>query len=142
VPQTADEQASEHDDGKQQEAERRAREIAGTTADPPLVPRMLLVKPNCSIAVAAASVTIAKLTPRTRSADTPVTNPSAVATATPQTAASGTASPASSTAWKTVKAATPASASWTSEICPTKPVITTNDMQITVPAIETVSALR
>src|SRR5215218_9024105 len=63
-------------------------------ADPP-APQVVLLKPNCSIATAAASVTTARLTPRTRSADAPAAKPTAVATATPQIAAGTNEKPAS-----------------------------------------------
>ena len=46
-------------------------------------PHVELAKPNCSMATAAASVTTARLTPRTRSAEAPATNPSTVAARTP-----------------------------------------------------------
>ena len=43
-------------------------------ADPP-APQVVLLNPNCSIATAAASVTTARLTPRTRSAEAPAAKP-------------------------------------------------------------------
>ena len=41
-----------------------------------------------------------------------------------------------------VKPATPASASWTTEIWPTKPTMTTSERQMTTPSSELISACR
>ncbi len=87
-------------------------------------------------------VTTASATPRTRSADTAVTRPSTTAAAMPASGASGKPIPASTARCETVKPATPASASWTTEIWPTKPVMTTSDSAITMPISEFVSAWR
>ena len=105
-------------------------------------PQVGLTKPKLSMATAAASVTTARLTPRTRSADTAVTRPSSTAAAMPASGASGKPMPASTARCETVKPATPASASWTTEIWPTKPVITTSERAITIPISEFVSAWR
>src|SRR6478752_8869608 len=88
---------------------------SGTGDAEPPAPHVLLLKPNCSIATAAASVTTARDTPRTRSAEAPAAKPSAVAAATPQIAAGTNPRPASSVTCATVKPATPASATCTSD---------------------------
>ena len=54
----------------------------GEPVAPP--PHVVLLKTKLKIATAAASVTTARLTPRTRSAETAVTRPSSTAAATPE----------------------------------------------------------
>ena len=60
----------------------------GEPARPP--PQVLLTKPKFSIATAPASVTTARLTPRTRTAETAVTRPMTIATAMPPAPRPGT----------------------------------------------------
>ena len=60
----------------------------------------------------------------------------------PASGASGKPIPASTARCETVKPATPASASWTTEIWPTKPVMTTSERAMTIPINEFVSAWR
>jgi hypothetical protein len=103
---------------------------------------VVLRKPKFAIATAAASVTTARLTPRTRSADTAVSSPSRTAAALPASGASGKPMPASTARCEIVKPATPARASCTTEIWPTKPVMTTSDSAISVPISEVISASR
>ena len=129
-----------NDESKPKLKPKTCGEGTGEAAEPP--PQVELTKPNCSIATAAASVTTARLTPRTRKAETPMTSPSKVAAATPSKGPSGNPMPWSTAMCETVKPATPASASWTTEIWPTKPVITTSDRQIKAPSSETTSACR
>ena len=50
--------------------------------------------------------------------------------------------PWSTARWESVKPATPASASWTTEICPTKPVITTSERHMIIASTEVISACR
>ena len=108
-------------------------------APPPHVP---LWKPKLTIATAAASVTTARPR-RARAAPTPPSRARArTAAATPASGASGKPIPASTARCETVKPATPASASCTTEIWPTKPVMTTSDSAITMPISEFVSAWR
>ena len=54
-------------------------------------PQVVFRKTNCSIATAAASVTTARLTPRTRSAETATMSPHTVATSAPISIAQGEA---------------------------------------------------
>ena len=104
----------------------------GRAAESP-PPQRRLTKPNCSIATAAASVTTARLTPRTRSAETADEQPEHGRDGAPISGPSGNAEAVRRSArCEMVKPATPASASCTTEIWPTKPVITTSERQITV----------
>src|SRR5215475_5397650 len=112
----------------------------GEPARPP--PQVLLTKPKFSMATAPASVTTDRLTPRTRTADTAVTRPMTTATAMPASAATGNVIPKLTAMCEIVNPAAPASASWTTEICPTKPVITTSDSAISAPISVLTSASR
>src|SRR5204863_7838712 len=94
-------------------------------ASPP--PHVLLTKPKFSMATAPASVTTDRLTPRTRTADTSVTRPMTTATTMPASAATGNVMPKLTAICEIVNPAAPASASWMTEIWPTKPVTTTSD---------------
>ena len=119
----------------------RPNRCGSGTGEPVLPPpQVLLTKPNWSIATAAPSVTTARLTPRTRSAEAAVSSPSSTAAAAPHNGASGKPMPASTAMCETTKPETPARASCTTEICPTKPVMTTSDRAITVPISELISA--
>ena len=69
------------------------------------------------MATAAASITPARLTPRTRSAEAPATKPSAVAAKMPAIHASGKPMPASLARWDTTKPDAPASATCMSDTC-------------------------
>ena len=89
----------------------------GEPVDP--APNVLLAKPNCSMATAAANVTTANDTPRTRNAETPVMNPRMVATAMPAIAPIGKSIPRSVAKCETVKPAAPARATCASDTCPT-----------------------
>ena len=100
------------------------------------------MKPKLPIATAAASVTTARLTPRTRSAETAVIIPSTSAAAVPMMSAKGKPIPALTAKCEMVKPDTPARESWTTEIWPTKPVSTTSDSAITVPISVLMSASR
>ena len=82
-------------------------------------PHVVLRKTNCSIATAPASVTTARLTPRTRSAEAAIRSPMAVAPIAPISIAHGKPTPWSTARCETMKPETPASASWTIEIWPT-----------------------
>ena len=115
----------------------------GEPRGPP--PHRELRNPNCSSATAAASVTTARLTPRTRRAETAITRPTIVATEAPIRSEIGNFAqipPASVVRCDIVKPATPASASWTTEIWPTKPMITTSERQMMMPSSELISACR
>ena len=103
---------------------------------------MGLLKSKFWIATAAASVTTARLTPRTRSADTAVSIPTSRAAAVPMMGAKGKPIPALTARCEMTKPAIPASESWTTEIWPTNPVSTTNDSAITVPISVLISASR
>src|SRR5690242_19384018 len=105
-------------------------------------PQVAFTKPKFSIATAPASVTTARLTPRTRTAETAVTRPMTTATAMPARAATGNVIPKLANMCETVNPAAPARASWTTEIWPTKPVITTSDSAMTVPISVLTSASR
>ena len=98
-PHVGDEQGEQDRHREDEEAEDRARDVVVQAAEatrpgrgrrrqgsaaatgeplgPP--PQRVFRKPNCSIATAAASVTTARLTPRTRSADTAISSPTTVA---------------------------------------------------------------
>src|SRR5512135_1206914 len=112
----------------------------GEPARPP--PQLLLTKPNFSMATAPASVTTARLTPRTRTAETAVTRPITTATTMPASAATGNVMPKLTAMCEIVKPAAPASASWTTEIWPTNPVTTTSDSAISAPISVLISASR
>ena len=102
------------------------RNFSSGTGEPVApAPQVALAKPNCSIATAAARVTTARLTPRTRSAEAPATKPSAVAASVPAMAASGKPMPASLKRCDTTKPEAPASATCMSDTWPMKPVMTT-----------------
>ena len=102
------------------------RNLSSGTGEPVApAPHVELAKPNCSMATAAASVTTARLTPRTRSAEAPATKPSTVAARTPAMAASGKPTPASLERCETTKPEAPASATCISDTWPMKPVMTT-----------------
>ena len=73
---------------------------------------------SCSIATAAASVTMATWMPRMRSAGRLMSTPSAVVTATASSGASGNGTPQSLDARASTNAQNPASVSWASETCP------------------------
>ena len=95
---------------------------------------------NCSIATAAARVTTARLTPRTRSADTAMIRPHTVAPTAPISIPAGKPTPWSAARWERMNPEIPASASWTIEIWPTKPVITTTDRHMIVARSDVISA--
>ena len=103
---------------------------------------MVFTKPKFSIATAPARVTTARLTPRTRTAETAVIRPMTTATAMPASAATGNVMPKLTAMCEIVNPAAPASASWMTEIWPTKPVITTSDSAISVPISVLISASR
>ncbi len=60
----------------------------------------------------------------------------------PASGANGKPIPKSTAKWETVNPDAPASASCTTEICPTKPVMTTSDSAITTPIRVLISAWR
>ena len=69
--------------------------VGCSTGEPKLpAPQVLFWNPNCSIATAPASVTTARLTPRTRSAETPMISPISVATSEPASGPQGKPTPA------------------------------------------------
>src|ERR1700722_3889659 len=90
----------------------------GEPARPP--PQVLFTNHKISMATAPASVTTARLTPRTRTAEAAVTRPMTTATAMPASAATGNVMPKLTAMCEIVNPAAPASASWTTEIWPTK----------------------
>src|SRR3954454_15996948 len=113
------------------------------TGDPRLpAPHVELANPNCSMATTPANVTTAKLTPRTRSADTPTIRPSTAATSVPRIGPHGKPRWAWTIRCETVKPDTPAKVTWASDTCPTKPAMTTSDRQTTMPISDTISACR
>ena len=127
--------------------ERSRPPIAGWATGEPWSPppQREFRKPNCSSATAAASVTTARLTPLTRRAETAISSPTIVATEAPISREMGNFAqtpPTSVVRWDMVKPATPASASCTTEIWPTKPMMTTRERQMTMPSIELISACR
>ena len=81
------------------------------------------------MATAAASVTTARLTPRTRRAGTAMTNPTSAATSAGHDRAEREGPVAE--VLRQREAAVPANATWASEIWPTNPVSTTSDRAIT-----------
>ncbi len=95
-----------------------------------------------SAATAQANVTIARLTPRTRSAGTAITMPATSATSVPTRIGQGNGQPRSVDSVETVNAEKPANVICASEICPTKPVRTTIDRQMTIPISELARAPR
>ena len=103
---------------------------------------MLLTKPKFSMATAPASVTTDRLTPRTRTAEIAVSRPMTTATAMPASAATGNVMPKLTAMCEIVNPAAPASASWITEIWPTKPVTTTSDSAISAPISVLISASR
>src|ERR1700733_11723744 len=105
-------------------------------------PQVVLRKPKFVIATTAASVTTARLTPRTRNADAAVIRPRMTATTTPASGARGKPIPALTARCEIVNPDTPASVSCTTEIWPTNPVITTSDSAITGPISVLISASR
>ena len=105
-------------------------------------PHVELVKTNCSIATAAASVITARLTPRTRRAEKPMPTPITVAPNAPISITHGKPTPWSVARWEMMKPEIPARASWTTEIWPTKPVITTTERHMIVARSDVISAWR
>ena len=105
-------------------------------------PQVELRNTNCSIITAAARVTTARLTPRTRSAETATKRPTTVATQAPISMPSGNPTPWSVARCEIVNPEMPARASWTTEIWPTKPVITTTDRHMIVARSDVISAWR
>ena len=87
-----------------------------------------LSKMNRSMATAAARVTIASWAPRMRSAGSPTTIPPSPAIAAASSSDSGNGTPVPNFA--STSPATPANEVWTSEICPTVPVSSTNERAI------------
>src|SRR5579875_932222 len=125
----------------------RPKTRSGLTGDPEAcAPQAELPKPNCSTATAPASVTTARLTPRTRSEATAVMKPTISAQPIPASGASGKSAQIPPTLVSMCDIAypvTPARATWTTEICPTKPTTTTSDRQIIAPSIElTIACLK
>ena len=107
--------------------------VTGEPVGPP--PQRALRKPNCSSARAAASVTTTRLTPRTRRRDGDQ-QPDDGRRAAPISSEMGNSAqmpPRSVVRCDIVKPATPASASCTTEICPTKPTMTTSERQMRMP---------
>ncbi len=94
------------------------------------------------IATTAASVTTARLTPRTRSADAAVIRPRITATSVPARGARGKPIPAFTARCEIVNPETPASVNCTTEIWPTNPVMTTSESAMTVPISVLISASR
>ena len=117
-----------------------------STGDPAAwPPQRSFRNPNCSSATAAASVTTTRLTPRTRRAEMAMSSPTTVAVAAPMRSEIGNSAqipPTSVVRCDIVKPATPASASCTTEICPTNPTMTTRERQIAMPSIELIVAWR
>src|SRR6201982_1945804 len=112
----------------------------GEPARPP--PQVLLTKPKFSMAPAPASGTTERLTARTRTAETAVTRPITTATTMPASAATGNVMPKLTAMCEIVNPAAPASASWITEIWPTKPVTTTSDSAISAPISVLIRASR
>jgi hypothetical protein len=103
---------------------------------------VLLTKPKFWMATAPARVTTDRLTPRTRTAEAAVIRPITTATAMPASAATGNVTPKLTAMCETVNPAAPASASWMTEIWPTKPVTTTSDSAISAPISVLINASR
>ena len=112
----------------------------GAPATPP--PIVGFAKMNFSIATAPASVTIARLTPRTRNAETATTSPTTVAIAAPISGPNGKPIPRCTASFETVNAETPASAICAIETWPTKPIVTTSERHTITPITELISAWR
>ena len=95
------------------------------------------------MATTPASVTTARLTPRTRRADTPTIRPTTTAAD-----GAGERPPGKADAGVDEQvrdhepADTPASVTWASDTWPTNPVITTSDRQTTMPTSDSISACR
>ncbi len=114
-----------------------------STGEPVLPPpHRRLAYPNCSMATTPASVTTARLTPRTRNAEMPNTRPIITAAAEPTSGPHGNPIPALAVMCETANPATPASVTWASDTWPTNPVITTSERHTTIPTIDTISAWR
>ena len=105
-------------------------------------PHFELANPNCSMATTPASVTTARLAPRTRSADAPTIRPTTTPAMEPASGAHGKPMPASTNMCDTANPETPASVTWTSDTWPTNPVITTSERHTTTPTSESISACR
>ncbi len=105
-------------------------------------PHFELANPNCSMATTPASVTTARPTPRTRSADAPTIKPTTTPAREPASGAHGNPMPASTNMCDTANPETPANVTWMSDTWPTNPVITTSDRHTTTPMSESVSACR
>ena len=99
-----------------------------------------LMNQKLVMATAAASVTTASWTPRTRSAPTAMRMPSTVVKSTPMIGASGKPSPAFTMRCDMTNPHPPDRASCTTDTWPTKPVMTTSDSARTAPIIDVMSA--
>ena len=105
-------------------------------------PHLELANPNCSIATTPASVTTARLAPRTRSAEAPTIRPTTTPATEPAIGPHGKPMPAETIMWDTTNPDTPASATCASDTWPTKPVITTSERQTTIPISDSINAWR
>ena len=93
-----------------------------STGEPRLpAPHVELANPNCSMATTPASVTTARLTPRTRRADAPTIRPSTTPATEPASGPHGKPMPASTSRCDTVNPETPASVTCASDTWPDEP---------------------
>ena len=105
-------------------------------------PHLGLVKPNCSMATTPASVTTARLTPRTRNADAPTNIPIDDGGNRARQRPPGKGDPVDTNRRDTVNPDTPARVTCASEACPTNPVMTTSDRHTTMPISDSMNAWR
>ena len=136
---TASGEHDEHDEAergtevvgaRRRRCRRRCRTGTAGARDAPAAPPESdgLASTSCSMATAMARVATARLMPRTRVAGRPTSTPTQRGdSAASDAAASGNGTPSLGQPGSTVNPATPAMASWASEIWPTYPVTTTTD---------------
>ena len=94
------------------------------------------------MAMTPASVTTARLAPRTRRADAPTIRPTTTPATEPASGPHGKPISALTNMCETTNPETPASVTCNSDIWPTNPVITTSDRQTTIPTSDSISACR
>src|SRR5262245_27084100 len=94
--------------------------------DPP-APHLRSAITNIAIATTPASVTTARLAPRTRRAEIPTTRPTTTAATDATIGPQGNPMPAERIMCDTTNPDTPASVTWASDTWPTNPVITTSE---------------
>ena len=101
-----------------------------------------LEKTRASTAAAAARVTIARLTPRTRSAGRPMSTPTGATASAARSRDSGKGTPRESMRWLRMNAPIPAKVICASDTCPTYPVSTTSDRHRQVATSDAMKAAR